>query len=79
MQVLMYLGIASVEFINGFVTKFPEIRNLAILLKQLLYERSLNNAYTGGLSSYCLVVMIISFFQVLTRVYDLKVLVGTKC
>lgn len=28
-----------------------------------MYLRKLNNSYTGGLSSYCLVLMIVSFLQ----------------
>ena len=33
------------------------------VIKTFLRERGLNNTYTGGLSSYCLVLMIISFLH----------------
>jgi len=56
-------GLASCELVNNFKQKFPQITPLALVLKQLLCERNLNNVYTGGLSSYCLVMMIISFLQ----------------
>ena len=36
---------------------------LVLVLKQFLYQRGLHNAFTGGLSSYCLVLMVISFLQ----------------
>lgn len=36
---------------------------LVLVLKQFLYEKGLNNTYTGGLGSYCLVLMVISFLQ----------------
>jgi len=56
-------GLASCGLINSFKQKFPQIVPLALILKQLLCERNLNNVYTGGLSSYCLVLMIISLLQ----------------
>ncbi|GLD93537.1 hypothetical protein PINS_up002129 [Pythium insidiosum] len=39
----------------------PELYPLAVVFKQLLRERDLNDAYTGGLSSYSIVLMIIHF------------------
>ena len=46
--------------------KYPSLTPLVLLLKQFLYERGLNNTYTGGLSSYCLTLMIVSFLQLNT-------------
>ena len=36
---------------------------LALVLKQFLKEHSLNHAYTGGLSSYCLVLLLTAFLK----------------
>jgi len=46
-------GLAASEVVKGFTCKMPALRPLVLVLKQFLYERGLNNAYTGGLSSYC--------------------------
>lgn len=35
--------------------QFPAITPLALVLKQFLADRSLDQSYSGGLSSYCLV------------------------
>lgn len=37
--------------------QFPAITPLALVLKQFLTDRSLDQPYTGGLSSYCLVFL----------------------
>ncbi|KAH7425817.1 hypothetical protein KP509_11G072500 [Ceratopteris richardii] len=42
---------------------FPAITPLALVLKQFLTDRSLDQPYTGGLSSYCLVIIITRFLQ----------------
>eukprot|EP01119_Soliformovum_irregulare_P021859 TRINITY_DN7358_c0_g1_i1.p1 TRINITY_DN7358_c0_g1~~TRINITY_DN7358_c0_g1_i1.p1 ORF type:complete len:744 (+),score=219.44 TRINITY_DN7358_c0_g1_i1:129-2360(+) len=56
-------GLTAKELIRSFLSKMPEIIPLTLALKQILSERGLNNAYTGGLSSYPLVIMVISFLQ----------------
>ena len=37
---------------------------LILILKQFLIQRNLNQTFTGGLSSYGLILMLISFLQV---------------
>jgi non-canonical poly(A) RNA polymerase PAPD5/7 len=56
-------GIMARDLVRLFMSKFPELKPLALVLKQFLQQRKLNNSYTGGLSSYCLVLMIVSFLQ----------------
>ncbi|PRP86711.1 PAP-associated domain-containing protein 5-like [Planoprotostelium fungivorum] len=58
-----HCGIAARELIKGHIRKMPEMVQLVLVLKQFLQEKSLNNAFMGGLSSYCLVIMTISFLQ----------------
>ncbi|WVY93571.1 hypothetical protein V8G54_032659, partial [Vigna mungo] len=43
--------------------QFPAATPLALVLKQFLADRSLDQSYSGGLSSYCLVLLIIRFLQ----------------
>lgn len=43
---------------------FPCLPPLVLVLKQLLLTRELNEVFTGGISSYSLILMAISFLQV---------------
>ncbi|RHY58475.1 hypothetical protein B5M09_007200 [Aphanomyces astaci] len=45
-------GLLARDLIKCLVDELPELYPLAIVFKQLLRERGLNDAYTGGLSSY---------------------------
>ncbi|KAG7378620.1 hypothetical protein PHYPSEUDO_009830 [Phytophthora pseudosyringae] len=56
-------GLLARDLIKRYAENMPEIYPLAIVFKQLLRERDLNDAYTGGLSSYSVVLMIIHFSQ----------------
>lgn len=48
--------------------QFPSLPKLVLVLKQFLYQRSLNEVFTGGISSYSLILMTISFLQLHPRV-----------
>ncbi|CEG47612.1 DNA polymerase sigma [Plasmopara halstedii] len=56
-------GLLARDLIKRYADTMPELYPLAIVMKQLLRERDLNDAYTGGLSSYSVVLMIIHFSQ----------------
>ncbi|ETV85172.1 hypothetical protein H257_03008 [Aphanomyces astaci] len=56
-------GLLARDLIKCLVDELPELYPLAIVFKQLLRERGLNDAYTGGLSSYSIVLMIVHFAQ----------------
>ncbi|KAE9553851.1 hypothetical protein FO519_002939 [Halicephalobus sp. NKZ332] len=51
----------AVEYIRQMRSYYPVLELLTLLLKQFLAARQLNHAFTGGLSSYGLVLMIIHF------------------
>ena len=57
-------GIECVELVKNLVKKYPPLKPIALVLKQLLNKSGLSDPYTGGLSSYGLVVMIVSYFQI---------------
>lgn len=61
-------GLLARDLIKRYAEEIPELYPLAIVFKQLLRERGLNDAYTGGLSSYSVVLMLIHFSQL--RRYD---------
>lgn len=49
------------------MSKFPHLAKLVFVLKQFLYQRQLNEVFTGGISSYSLILMTISFLQLHSR------------
>ena len=56
-------GVEGVHFVKQLAEKMPALKPLALILRQFLTQRSLNEPYTGGLGSYALICMIVSFFQ----------------
>lgn len=44
--------------------KYSLLPYLILVLKQFLLQRDLNEVFTGGISSYSLILMAISFLQV---------------
>ena len=60
-------GIISGSIINGFLKNMPggslALRSLVLITKAFLSQRSMNEVYTGGLGSYSIVCMAISFLQ----------------
>ncbi|BET02519.1 PAP-associated domain-containing protein [Nesidiocoris tenuis] len=56
-------GVRSAELIKEFKVKFPVLSKLVIVLKQFLLQRDLNEVFHGGISSYSLILMTVSFLQ----------------
>lgn len=52
-----------------FKKQFPNLPKLVLVLKQFLLQRDLKEVFTGGISSYSLILMVISFIQLHPR-YD---------
>ncbi|PRQ54722.1 putative polynucleotide adenylyltransferase [Rosa chinensis] len=49
--------------VKDLTEQFPAATPLALVLKQFLADRSLDQSYSGGLNSYCLVPLIVRFPQ----------------
>uniref|UniRef100_A0A8C4QPP4 Terminal nucleotidyltransferase 4A n=1 Tax=Eptatretus burgeri TaxID=7764 RepID=A0A8C4QPP4_EPTBU len=60
-------GVKSAELIREFVQMYPLLPHLVLVLKQFLLQRDLNEVFTGGISSYSLILMIVSFLQLHPR------------
>ncbi|KAF3780648.1 Non-canonical poly(A) RNA polymerase [Nymphaea thermarum] len=58
-----HTGLQTTELVRELTGQFPAAIPLALVLKQFLADRSLDHSYSGGLSSYCLVLLIIRFLQ----------------
>lgn len=56
-------GLEAVQMITEVIQEFPMVRPLVLILKQFLSDRGLLTAYTGGLSSYCLFLMVAKYLQ----------------
>lgn len=57
-------GVRTVELIKHYSNVFPMLPKLVLVLKQFLAQRDMNEVYRGGLSSYSLILMVVSFLQV---------------
>jgi hypothetical protein len=62
-RIFSHSGLATLEFVEKMLKKFPMMRTLVLVLKNYLHVRKLNNPYTGGLSSYSLIILVIYFLQ----------------
>ncbi|KAL6603675.1 hypothetical protein ACP70R_044036 [Stipagrostis hirtigluma subsp. patula] len=58
-----HTGLQTTELVRELTQQFPAVVPLALILKKFLADRSLDHAYSGGLSSYCLVLLIVRFLQ----------------
>lgn len=63
----MSSGVKSAELIKEYKQKYPVLAKLVMVLKQFLLQRDLNEVFTGGISSYSLILMCISFLQLHPR------------
>jgi predicted nucleotidyltransferase len=56
-------GLQTGEFIVEKMKTFPPFKPLALVLKTFLTQRKFNDTYTGGIGSFLLSCMILSFLQ----------------
>ena len=56
-------GTENIPYVQGFMTRYPSLPLLVRLLKLFLLRRGLNEPYSGGLGSFALVLLVVSFYQ----------------
>ncbi|KFM69393.1 DNA polymerase sigma, partial [Stegodyphus mimosarum] len=56
-------GVKSANLIRDFMHTYPVLPKLVLVLKQFLLQRDLNEVFMGGISSYSLILLTISFLQ----------------
>ncbi len=56
-------GCRSARLIQKLIEEYPFLPKLVFVLKQFLYERNLHEVYIGGISSYSLILLLVSFLQ----------------
>ncbi|CAH8429466.1 unnamed protein product [Dicrocoelium dendriticum] len=59
----MVNSVRAADLIQAYIKTFPCLPPLVFVLKQFLLQRSLNEVWTGGLSSYALILMVVRFLQ----------------
>jgi hypothetical protein len=52
-------GISSTSFVRVLTSRLPSLRPIVLCLKRLLAVHGLNDPFSGGLSSYALVLMVV--------------------
>uniref|UniRef100_A0A8D0L643 Terminal nucleotidyltransferase 4A n=1 Tax=Sphenodon punctatus TaxID=8508 RepID=A0A8D0L643_SPHPU len=61
-------GVKAAHLIKDYMKKYSLLPYLILVLKQFLLQRDLNEVFTGGISSYSLILMAISFLQLHPRI-----------
>ena len=57
----------AAEIIQAYIHTYPFLPKLMLVLKQFLTQRNLNEVFYGGISSYSLVLLLVSFLQLHPR------------
>lgn len=56
-------GLVAAAVVKGYIEKMPAVRPLVIFVKHFLNMRGMNEVYLGGLGSYSIICMVVSFLQ----------------
>ncbi len=56
-------GVAAGQMVKRFLAELPALRGLVLIIKSFLSQRSMNEVFTGGIGSYSIVCLAISFLQ----------------
>lgn len=61
-------AVKASQFIKSYLKKYTVLPPLIFVLKQFLLQRNMNEVFFGGISSYGLILMAISFLQLHPRI-----------
>ena len=64
------INIKQIEFIKDSLSQYPQIIPLIKILKKILQLKNMNNSYYGGMSSYCLFLLVYSYIKFLYKQID---------
>ncbi|GMT00027.1 hypothetical protein PENTCL1PPCAC_22201, partial [Pristionchus entomophagus] len=57
-------GVKAATYMQQVKNEFPCVEPLLLLLKQYIFQNKLHEAYSGGLSSYGISLMLVNFFTI---------------
>ncbi|OQR86062.1 Poly(A) RNA polymerase [Achlya hypogyna] len=60
-------GLSTADLVMMYMRKYPSFRPLVILLKYFLLQRGLNETFKGGVGSFLLQLLVVSFLQQYAR------------
>eukprot|EP01130_Rhizamoeba_saxonica_P002001 TRINITY_DN11812_c0_g1_i1.p1 TRINITY_DN11812_c0_g1~~TRINITY_DN11812_c0_g1_i1.p1 ORF type:complete len:393 (-),score=62.35 TRINITY_DN11812_c0_g1_i1:106-1257(-) len=60
-------GAENTKMIKRYLAEYPLLRPITLVIKYYLAQRYLNETWSGGIGSYTLVIMIISYLQLHTK------------
>lgn len=63
----IHRGVKDASMIFSFLNMIPELKSVIMTFKELLAVHGMGDAYTGGLCSYCVVLLVTSFMQSVTQ------------
>lgn len=63
-------GLQSAEKVKEYLKQYPLLKKMVLVIKQYLYQCDLNEVYFGGIGSYSVILLAVSFFQHCPK-YDL--------
>ncbi|KAG8714516.1 hypothetical protein FRC11_008161 [Ceratobasidium sp. 423] len=66
-------GVSAGKIINNFLTQLPALRPLVFIFKAFLSQREMNEVYNGGLGSYSVVCMVLSFLQLHPKIRNAEI------
>ncbi|CAE6528588.1 unnamed protein product [Rhizoctonia solani] len=66
-------GVSAGKIINNFLTQLPALRPLVFVFKAFLSQREMNEVYIGGLGSYSVVCMVLSFLQLHPKIRNAEI------
>ncbi|CAD8149744.1 unnamed protein product [Paramecium pentaurelia] len=58
-----HLGLISTELTLQWLSFYSELRAIVLLFKSLLKKRGLNDQFKGGMSSFCIIQMVLAFLE----------------
>ena len=56
-------GVDAGRLVNQILDNYPAARSLSMIMKMFLSQRGMNEVYTGGVSSYSVICLVVSFLQ----------------
>ncbi|KDO23197.1 hypothetical protein SPRG_10005 [Saprolegnia parasitica CBS 223.65] len=60
-------GLSTADLVMMYMRKYPSFRPLVIVLKYFLLQRGLNETFKGGIGSFLLQLLVVSFLQQYAR------------
>ncbi|CAD8126390.1 unnamed protein product [Paramecium sonneborni] len=60
---IQHLGLTSTELTCYWIQEYQELKTITLLFKSLLKKRGLNDQSKGGISSFCLVLLVVAFLE----------------